>query len=174
MSYGEYSSDPVDLPIAERLIFFTSTDSVVTIAWRSLDLTSLTGNTVTIVLTGFIIPNDNNSGQVLGFYAVDEEGNFIELGLVITAVLDELIQELNVYPNPAIDRVNLEFSTSLTRQLNLSLVDLSGKQFLNRSLHINNGYNDLSIDLPEIPNGLYILNLQDAGGIRSIPLVIMK
>ena len=174
MAFGEYSSNTTDLPADLRSIFFTSTDSVVTIASRSIDLGNISGNTLTIFLSGFIISVDNESGPILGFHAIDQAGNVIELGLVLATPLDEVLSDLKIYPNPTSHEVILDFYNTEVNELELLLTDLNGKLYLNESLPVNSGSNHIRIELPDVPNGLYHISLSNRNQRVALPLVILK
>jgi len=174
MSFGQYSSTTTDLPANVRSLFFTSTDSIITIASRSIDLAALEGNTITIFLSGFIVPDDNNFGPVLGFFAVDTAGQVIELSLVLSTPINELLSDLKMYPNPATDYVRLDFSSELYGSIDLYLTDLSGKQYLHHSHQVSIGFNSLQLSIPAIPSGLYLLQLTNGLTQTSLPLVILR
>lgn len=174
MYFGEYSSTSTDLPADLRSLFFTSTDSVVVIASRSVDLEQITGNSITIFLTGFIVPINNNNGPVLGFYGIDQAGNVIELGFVLSTPLDEILTDLRIYPNPASESIALDFYYDSSERLDLYFTDLSGRLFFEEELRIYPGNNEHRIQLPELANGLYLLYLSDGRQQKSVPVVIVR
>jgi hypothetical protein len=90
MSFGNYSNTTTYFPKEERSLFFTSTDSVITVASRTVDLTAIEGKSITIFLSGFIVSEDNNDGPDFGLYSVDEAGNVTLLD-VISGLLTERV-----------------------------------------------------------------------------------
>jgi hypothetical protein len=60
--------------------------------------------------------------------------------------------EIEIYPNPATEMIQVALKTAVTADWNVELVDLSGKLFYSRSL---SGNHTISIPLTHIPSGLY-------------------
>jgi hypothetical protein len=174
LSFGEYSANTSDLPANLRSLFFTSTDSSVTIASKSIDLGNITGNTITIFLSGFIVPADNESGPVLGFYGVDQAGNTIELGLPLSIPINEILTDLSIYPNPASNFLNIDFSYDGSEMLDLYLTNLSGSILLNETLPANQSRINHTLDLPDLPNGLYLLSISNQNDALAVPIVIFR
>lgn len=173
MSYGEYSATSTEFTKINRDLFITSTDSANTIASRSIDLASINGKTLTIVLSGFIVPSANNSGPVISYLGVDEAGNVFALDM-ITTVFEELVTNFKNYPNPATNFTFIEFNNSKLSEVTVSVIDLSGRTMSNEAFNLNTGFNKVRIDLPNLPNGLYFLSLSTLGSQSALPLVIAK
>lgn len=76
----------------------------------------------------------------------------------------EYISDLQVYPNPATDFVNLDFK--LPQGL-LSLYDLNGR--IQKEMELSSGTNTLS--LSGLPEGAYILKLSSIHGTAHIKLI---
>lgn len=173
MSYGEYSATSTQLTKLSRDLFITSTDSANTIASRSIDLTTINGKTLTILLSGFIVPSANNDGPAVSFLGVDEAGNVFALDM-ITTVFEALVTQFNYYPNPASYFTFIEFNNSYLSEITLSIVDLSGKIISNESIQLTKGFNKIKMDLPELANGLYFISIETNGSRSALPLVIAK
>jgi hypothetical protein len=174
MAFGQYSETATDLPAIFRSLFFTTTDSVTVIASRSVDLAAVTGNTVTIIATGFIVPSANENGPVIGFYAVDQAGNTFELSFALSTPLDEILADLNVFPNPATDWLALDFFHDGSQRLDIRLTDLQGRVFLQEILQVHPGNNYHRLELPALTGGLYLLSLGNGTQTRSLPIVILR
>jgi len=172
MSFGEYSSQSTDLPATLRNIFFLSTDSVTQIASRSADLSAVSGNTATIFLSGFIVPVNNSDGPAIKFSMVDAAGNVTELGFVLAIFQDELFGEVNIYPNPATDFVNIDLNVFQPMSVQLSLTDLSGRQLLQSQYNLPSGQSNVRLDIPELPHGYYLIRLSNENGQSVLPIII--
>lgn len=107
-------------------------------------------------------------GDVAGFYmksiqnlesfsafAVGSEG-------ALTALPDELTEQgpgLRVYPNPFSGTLNLEIAAERAAAMELSLMNVQGRQVLLKSLSLKPGTNQFTLALPEgLPTGLYLLS----------------
>ena len=88
--------------------------------------------------------------------------------------IEELFEgsPVNVFPNPAKDRVNLSFSSHESTKLDVSVNDISGKQIVLKSFDVNEGNNLLSLDVQSISAGIYILNLSTDKGNLKYKLII--
>ena len=174
MLFGSYSSTATILPNDARNIFFTSTDSVVTVASRTANLAEIDGKTVTIFLSGFLVTGDNEDGPEFGVYAVDEAGNVILLDVVSTIFNQELVADLTVAPNPAKDFTTLRFNNIKLSNFNVSLVDLTGRRLTTDTYQANTGFNQITIDLPNVMMGMYFLLLETENSSQALPLVIAQ
>ncbi len=66
---------------------------------------------------------------------------------------------LNVYPNPASDKVMVNFELSSSTDLNVQLIDPQGKVIVSEKAQYSNGAHSMSIDLGGLSNGNYIIQL---------------
>jgi hypothetical protein len=66
--------------------------------------------------------------------------------------------EINIYPNPFVDQVNLDLFTQKETKVTWNIYDVTGKIVLSGSESITTGYNTLKIDAAELPKGVYLLN----------------
>ncbi|PHI18158.1 hypothetical protein CEQ90_19420 [Lewinellaceae bacterium SD302] len=75
---------------------------------------------------------------------------------------------LNVFPNPATDRLNVNFTAARKGATQLSLVDIHGRVVLTNLIDSQAGTNNVMLDTAELPAGFYTLLLNDAAdGLRS-------
>lgn len=70
---------------------------------------------------------------------------------------------LEIAPNPAQDRVQLQIDSDQTRELEFFLRDLPGRQIMNKKITLNGSYN-LEISLGHLPSGVYLVELRDSKG----------
>lgn len=99
--------------------------------------------------------------------------------LCITTSIREFLtpnSEIKVYPNPTKD--NLVVDLTLSRfipQLNLSLMDVTGKRIINRSIqNLVEGNNQITVDgLSGYPPGIYFLALE-IDGEKSFKRIILQ
>jgi hypothetical protein len=77
-------------------------------------------------------------------------------------------EEVNLYPNPTTGLLNLELSTE--RQVEVSVVDITGKEWMSQS--VNNSAQQL--DLNGVPAGMYIVRIVDQDSGKVIFKKIIK
>jgi hypothetical protein len=73
----------------------------------------------------------------------------------------------NVYPNPMVDHLNVEFGEAAT---NLKLMNAEGRVLINENVEGKFNYN---LSTSELPNGLYIINILNQDG-KTETLKIVK
>jgi len=106
---------------------------------------------------------------------VDSSG-ILRSGFTVTVIshnsvgIDELNveTELNVYPNPASNRVNLSFSETQENGT-VELLDLNGKLIISKSL---SGLIYLEIDSHNLESGIYLIRVNNEKGHTTKKLII--
>lgn len=68
--------------------------------------------------------------------------------------------QFSVYPNPSDGLFNLELKTDNTENLNLTLIDLSGKVLKQEMIRLNEGENKFQFNVDELASGSYYLVLK--------------
>lgn len=79
----------------------------------------------------------------------------------------------NVYPNPASNKVNIEFRTGTVEKMSLELVDIQGRVLQAVSVPAEQGLNTVEINTSSFAPGLYFIRLRHTGGIMEKKLIIM-
>ncbi|MEI6576513.1 MAG: C25 family cysteine peptidase [Bacteroidota bacterium] len=81
---------------------------------------------------------------------------------------------LEIYPNPAKDKVRLEIFLEKPAQLSVSITDMLGKVVLmaeNKNTMLS-GSHHLELDVADFPNGIYIVQTQIEGRLLTKKLII--
>jgi hypothetical protein len=84
---------------------------------------------------------------------------------------DEVFDFL-IYPSPARDFINLNFEISEKQPINLKIYSLIGQELFSKKTTGNAGENNISIDISRIPEGTYILSLNNL--TRNISKLFVK
>ncbi len=93
--------------------------------------------------------------------------------LVSTAEEDLGLSNFTIYPNPASDRVWLEWSLEKDADLRISLLNLNGQVLLeNQTLSLSQGSHRSHIDISNLPKGMYLVRLSSRKGVVSRKLVV--
>lgn len=69
------------------------------------------------------------------------------------------VNNLNLYPNPAADKVFVSFNAEKNATGTLAIFDLSGKEVLTNSVEIINGLNTIETNIKSLNNGLFLLKI---------------
>ena len=74
------------------------------------------------------------------------------------------LEDLSVYPNPATDKVNIEFSLQESGNVNVRLMDMAGKTIRQENYGGEQGANRLNFSLTDVAKGLYLLEISNDNG----------
>ncbi len=96
-------------------------------------------------------------------------GNFL-LGVEDTPTLEEL----NIYPNPVVNDVNLEFTMNKPTDVVVSVFNTYGQVIEQQTLYTNNGINRLTINTNSWSKGIYLLNITSTESNQSFTERIVK
>ena len=93
----------------------------------------------------------------------DQEYVINLVGETVASVNDELLAQVSVYPNPAVDVINVNVPSNVQIQ-NATLVDILGK---NTGVSINNG----TINVSGLAKGIYMLTVETSAGTLTQKVV---
>lgn len=83
-------------------------------------------------------------------------------------------QQLNIYPNPTQDEVNITMQTDKAETLQLSFYDANGKIVLKDQVDLFEGQNQLQYQTDNLPEGVYIIRLQTKDELVHRKLMVIK
>jgi subtilisin family serine protease len=113
--------------------------------WIYLDDIVITGCTTSPSSSS---PGINSDPEVL----VDKDIEEIE-------EVEKTIQELNLYPNPTNNILNVVFETTNTTDVKMVVMSLTGQMIEMRDLKLEEGTQQLKIDVNRFGNGIYFIHL---------------
>ncbi len=79
--------------------------------------------------------------------------------------------DLLVYPNPANDIVNISFTGSQNDNLSITVSDIIGKQLISLTENISQGSNIYTLNISDLPAGMYMISLSSEQGTTGIKLI---
>jgi hypothetical protein len=77
-------------------------------------------------------------------------------------------QDFMLFPNPAAEKLTIKFAENLN-QASLNLRDAAGRLVMNRPFQ---NQNQIEIDLHDLSNGLYFVEIQSIKGISTQRLIV--
>lgn len=80
--------------------------------------------------------------------------------------------ELNVFPNPAIDKLNLSFESAATANCHIKIMDMTGKIMIDEIKTSYEGLNTFSYDLETLPRGVYMVQFIMGNVSKQVRVVI--
>ncbi len=89
--------------------------------------------------------------------------------------LNELISELNLYPNPASDEVKLSFINNSVKPLSISILNILGETVADYGkVTYLQGENSVLLDTKSLKNGVYIVRIADEKNGISKRMIVNK
>jgi len=85
---------------------------------------------------------------------------------------NKLASELQVYPNPATNIVNIDFTTPVQSSLTYRLMDIAGKVIKTSSMDARQGKTSEQVDVASLANATYMLEV--TAGSESVSYKIEK
>jgi len=176
LGYGQFAGY-LELPTADYVLQVRDETGTVVVATYPAPLSSLglNGAAIGVIASGFLDPSVNNNGPAFGLYvALPAGGDLIALSNT-TGIKDSNFDETNLrlYPNPAKDHVNVQFSLKKAGEVNLEIRNLSGAVIKNQSLGMmQTKENSLHVNVGDLPAGMYLLTLKS--GNSSVRLKFNK
>jgi hypothetical protein len=182
ISYGEFDGYIALDGMTDYDIDVTDASGNTVIATYELPVSSLpvTGETVTVVASGFLDPSMNSNGEKFGLWvATVQGGNMIELQEKTTNVnrlngINGL--EVSIAPNPVVSN-NLRLNTTTQTELNtlVEVVDMQGKIVLQLpQTALVEGEQVHQFNLNNLPNGQYLLRLSAEEQQATLPFTVIK
>ena len=84
----------------------------------------------------------------------------------ISTGIEEVVQNATflLYPNPANDRLNVQFDMKKAAQVQFSIRDITGRVVEQMEMNLPTGVQHVDFQVDNYPAGLYLLNIQTEGG----------
>lgn len=113
---------------------------------------------------------DDNAESIQEWYIrIANEDEIEDLySLVFETGIDE---SLLVYPNPAIDNINMNYEAKSNR-IELEIIDIDGNIVYNNKMNVGIGFNSIDLSVSELSTGSYILRIIDNNEISYGKIII--
>lgn len=86
--------------------------------------------------------------------------------------LEGMLSELAVYPNPSEGELNLSFNLNSVQNMQVNVLDLTGKKLQSNTIHALEGHNQVLISTAELASGMYLLQLGTNGAAKTVQFVV--
>lgn len=101
-----------------------------------------------------------------------DEGEGFRMEYYAIAAVEDYngLDDLNVYPNPATNYVNIDFSLAEAKKITMKLMDMTGKVLKQDAVEGIEGANQQRMDIEGVSKGLYLLEISTQNGksVRKI------
>ena len=177
LAYGAFAGY-LQLPTADYVLEVRDETGTVTVGSYMAPLASLglQGQSLAVVASGFLNPANNNNGAGFGLFGVLPSGGFF-IPLVLTNTDESALNssKITTYPNPVSDKLTVEFNSEMASAVNFQMYNSAGKLVRNGNpgAMAFKGQN-FSVDVSDLPSGLYILTLNDGKSKISSKIQVVK
>ncbi len=135
----------------------------------SADLSQAAGKAMVVLASGFLNPAVNQNGAAFGLFVVTPAGGaFTPLTTGTVSVNEELAtaQSLSIYPNPTSDKLTIGWNNGSAL---CQLINSEGNILSEQTITGNT-----TLDTQEVPNGLYIVRIQQGASTIHKQIIILK
>lgn len=159
-SFGDGTSSTLSTPshyysnFGKYLICLTISDSV---------CTSTFCDSVGMDSRGMLLKKGGFGFKVLNFTTLSKPTGAKELKM--------LSDDMVIFPNPAGSITNIKWLGKQNEEINIRLLDLSGKEILSKTLYSKNGENIETIDLSNLANSIYFIHWMTEGNNQVYKLI---
>ena len=117
---------------------------------------------------------DNETCNKAGYMA--EILSFFDVSFTWTGTKEneEIISGLKLYPNPAATRLSVTFSTVDASESLLVVYDMAGRKVVQQTVDIRAGQNKINLNVSDLKNGIYSVELTTRDNVQTGKLVITK
>lgn len=81
--------------------------------------------------------------------------------------------KFSVYPNPAIDLLNIDFAITSVKEVNVVLMDITGRSVVSKLVSVTDGINHTTLDVSKIAKGAYMLKVEN-GDVKNVVRVVIE
>jgi hypothetical protein len=119
--------------------------------------------------------------HVYHMYFIDFEGSTTgtavyevrDLGVISSVISPESpVSTLDLYPNPASALAQLVFTTEVSTELQLQVIDMAGRTVATRNISAAAGFQTTELDVQNLADGVYQVVLRSEQGVASTKLVV--
>lgn len=163
-AYNEFRGY-LELPTADYILEVRDSSGMNTVVAYQAPLAGLGLNNQALVLmaSGFLNPAVNNNGPAFGlFAALPAGGNLIPLPITVGMNKYDKILDTKIYPNPAINDVNVQFEITDQSEVRIRMYDLMGKEVASDFTGtLPAGIHQTTLGLQGLRNGTYFVVIED-------------
>ncbi len=145
-------------------VIVDSMSNTVTVIW-----TFTGGGMTSTITTTYSYTYNGNTVVVLsincGAKAITTYQTVIHIGMTTEVPNYAIENGLFVYPVPFSDKINVDFTSQKSENVNISIMDASGRLVISKNLNSASGVNSTQVNTSQLPSGVYILNIQNSNGV---------
>ncbi len=112
----------------------------------------------------------NNAGPKVYFSRV----NYCTLGIKEITSVNDNVQVLSLFPNPATDKVTVKVNASKSEPVTVQITDINGRVLTTQHYLLTNGEQNITVALNGMAKGAYVLSVQDNNGLIATRSLVVQ
>lgn len=171
-AYGDFTGY-LSVPAALYTLDVTPAAGSPVVASFAADLSTLGGGSAVVFASGFLDPTTNQNGEAFGLFAALANGTVVPF--TNTTGIDEsnIRFATGIFPNPANNRIQIGLQVKNAANAQVQVTDVTGRIVLNRQAYLVDNQL-LSLDIDQLPGGVYNLTVIEGSSLQSAPFVIAR
>lgn len=171
-AYGDFTGY-LSVPAALYTLDVTPAAGSPVVASFAADLSTLGGGSAVVFASGFLDPTTNQNGEAFGLFAALANGTVVPF--TNTTGIDEsnIRFATGIFPNPANNRIQVGLQVKNAANAQVQVTDVTGRIVLNRQAYLVDNQL-LSLDIDQLPGGVYNLTVIEGSSLQSAPFVIAR
>jgi hypothetical protein len=158
-------------PAAYTLDITPGNNNSVIVASFSADLSSLGGGAAVVLASGFLTPANNQNGAAFALIGVLPDGAVIVFSNT-TGIEENNAANFNMYPNPASEFAQINFSKAITSSSTLTIFNTMGQDV--RSEKIPSGVSNYTIKTGDLSKGIYFVKTNVGNSVATVKLMVCE
>lgn len=141
--------------------------------WTSIDTTNAAGYSQTKITysTTDATPGTMNYYRIK---QVDMNGRFTFSNVVSIAVKSNSI-EAKTFPNPFINQLQVDLTSTQNKKVNINISDASGKRLIQKMWMVLKGNNSIILsEVKQLTAGVYFIDIRDEDGLNLYKSILIK
>jgi len=118
--------------------------------------------------TGGMIVNKNDGNTNTYVLSNIRYLNFFDLSTGVSQFANQESNNLLLFPNPATNELKISFQSTEIGNLQIIIIDVQGKVLHQQTINSQNGINLFTINIAQLPQGLYMCRLQNRNKLETI------
>ncbi|MBL7986401.1 MAG: DUF4397 domain-containing protein [Flavobacteriales bacterium] len=177
LAYGSFDGY-LEVPTNDYVLQVQLADGTPVIAYQApLATLGLNGAAITVLASGFLNPAVNSDGAPFGLWvALASGGDLVELPIA-SSVAENIgdVSRVNVWPNPAVDRLTIALDVLKSSRTDIRLLDVSGRIVSSVSNAVlQQGENRFELPVEALAAGSYQLLVTNGNAARAIPVQVVR
>ena len=117
--------------------------------------------------------------NMVHLYSTDADGCISDTVILVDAcnngilTYTSVLNSISVYPNPAKENINIVLNSRVSSDVTLTVKDVTGRNVIESTpIHLNSGKNNYNLQLPSLPAGVYMIQINDDLGMMNTRVLI--